>query len=543
MSDPNAKPSNDEGGTQPSGSPPNFPQTSSTGSNIGNSTNPSLSHAQSPGNSDSSSGGNVENTDAVLSSAGDSSSASEQLAQLLGLHIPIPSYTPPDGPPEELEFKPSSKVEIEAFQLPQRSPPPDNESLTEIYQRQVAQRPPQSESEVDFRPAPRPTPVPAPTQIPASLSELAETQLPKKGLGDSVNVLQDILVRPELKEFRGRLESLEDHTAKLDSAQKNLGAQMGDLRQEIDQAIAQVINQLVDERFAQLETDWRSRIDLYFQESFQGLFTEYFERHIEQRWPKLVGRLAQQLAGQMNRINGRLDLLESRVQEMSTTLDTTVRSLRDISPDFEAGVRIGEVEKRLKGLTQNLASLAGGLGADSLAAYSELQKMMAEDGITEETNQLSEPVSPEETMVQLEEVEHNLGQLGNGIQELNEEIDRHEEPLPDSMGAGNRLKKIEERLKQLTFALVAIVQILQQRPEQWAQDPELGDRLRFVEQELGMLSDQVTYLSQSLPEAPEEPEMVSSSLSIRVKGVDPRWNASQQWGDEEDAVLEEDNVE
>ena len=51
----------------------------------------------------------MENTDAVLSSAGDSSSASEQLAQLLGLHIPIPSYTPPDGPPEELEFKPSSK--------------------------------------------------------------------------------------------------------------------------------------------------------------------------------------------------------------------------------------------------------------------------------------------------------------------------------------------------------------------------------------------------------------------------------------------------
>ncbi|MEM9245619.1 MAG: hypothetical protein AAGA67_07765, partial [Cyanobacteria bacterium P01_F01_bin.153] len=259
----------------------------------------------------------------------------------------------------------------------------------------------------------------------------------------------------------------------------------------------------------------------------------YFERYIEQQWPKLAGRLAQQLAGQMNRINSRLNMLESRVEEVSTTLQTTVRSLRDISPDFEAGVRMVEVEKKLKGLTQHLASLAGGLGADTLAAYSDLRAMMAEDGTAEEGDPPPTPVSPVETKVQLELVERDLGQLGSNVENLNQELERHEEPLPESMAVGSRLQRAEERMKQLTFALVAIVQILQQRPEQWEQDPAWGDRLKNLEQDLNALATQVTNLSLILPEASSEPEMVNSSLSIRVKGVDPQWNEPEQWDDEE----------
>ena len=347
-------------------------------------------------------------------------------------------------------------------------------------------------------------------------------------------MLQDILVRPELAEFRGRLDSLEGHTAELDSAQQSLGVEMGELRQYMEQAIAQVINQLVDERFAQLEIDWRSRIDSYFQQSFQGLFTEYFERHIEQQWPKLAGQLAQQLAGQMNRINGRLGLLESRLEEVSTTLQTTVRSLRDISPDFEAGVRMVEVEKKLKGLTQHLASLAGGLGTDTLETYADLRTMVAKDGTAANMPTSPKPSSPVETKVHLELVEQDLTQLGGDVEGLNQELGRHETPLPESMGVGSRLAAAEERLKQLTFALVAIVQLLQQRPDQWEQDSNWSDRLKNLEQDLGALSNQVTQLSLNLPEAVDEPEMVSSSLSIRVKGVDPQWNSPEQWDDEKD---------
>ncbi len=180
MPDPNAKPLNYEGRAQPSGSPRKSPKNSDAGNGGGGSHIP----APGPGDSDQSLGGDVGNTDAVPDGDGESSSASEQLAQLLGLHIPIPTYTPPEGPPEELEFKPGSKVDIEPFQRPQRSPAANNDqSLTEIYQKQVDQRPQKTAPEVEFRPPPPPT-EPAPNPRAPHFAQVGAPKYKKEWQGE-----------------------------------------------------------------------------------------------------------------------------------------------------------------------------------------------------------------------------------------------------------------------------------------------------------------------------------------------------------------------
>ncbi len=348
-----------------------------------------------------------------------------------------------------------------------------------------------------------------------------------------MDLLQDILVRPELEEFRSRISALEDRTGRLDDGQQGLGSEVASLREEMDAAIAQVINQMVDERFAQLETDWRQRIDAYFQEIFASQFQMYFQDHLAREWPKLAGRMAELLGRQLHRVNSRLDMLELQMGEVTGTLSLVLRSLQDISPDFQMGIRLAAVEQQLSGLTKNLASFAQGVSSDTLEAQdtlSDLRTMMVADGTLSSEEPFPEPPtewSDAEVGVHLGIVEQDLGRLGNTVVELNAELSDRQGPFEESIALGGRLGQAEQRLSRLTHILTALIRELrEQSSSPWGADSELAERLKNIEMELADLASRMVDLADNLPEpGDDEEERVSSSLSIRVKGVDPRWTA------------------
>ena len=488
--------------------------------------------------------------------AQDEESASAQLAKLLGLHLPIPTYTPPDGPPEELDLPSGAPVEFEPWPSPPSEPVDAEQSLSALFEERTSEKrsapaspPPSQPSPPPILPSPpKPSSAPLPSPPPTPSAE---------PLGDSVDLLQDILVRPELQEFRGRLDNLEEHTAELDSSQKNLGEAIDLLQNDMESSlasvisqdaihqlvddrlktsIARVVNQLVDKRFIQLEVDWRKRIDGYFQQSFQTLFVEYFDRYVEKQGPKVLSRLAQQLSKQTIQINSRLDRLESQMVQTTAMLNTILSSLRDVSPDFETGLRLAAVEQKLVHLTRKLRALANGLRPDTLPTVADLQRLMVEDGTAQEGQPLPKveaQLSEAEVGLRLGLVEQDLDQLRDAVGTLGQELGDREEALPDSLAVGDRLGRIETRLDHLKRASTVLARSLQGRAGEWAQVRELRGRLEQVEQGLGQLAEQMAELSANMLSMSDEPAMVDSSLSIRVRGVDPRWSAPSEWDDGE----------
>ena len=544
------------------------------------------------------------------------SSPSEQLAELLGLHIPIPTYTPPEGD-EALDMGTGSPVETEPWRGQGRDGmDADESSLADLFQERLEQRSPQAPPKQSF--SPPPSPLPPPDVIrPTVVSSPRESSSPPAE-GD-MDLLQDILVRPELQEFRRRLEKLEGQTAELGTAQRIAGAdvealrdRVRALRENMDETIVQLIHGMVDDRFARLEQDWQRQIDRYlgqyleqyfeqyFEQSFQrylddyfgDYFDKYFGQSMDREWSRIRERVAQQIDEQLKgqvgqwvrQMGDRVTHLENQMAEVTVTLATALRSLQDVSPDFAMGVRLAEVERQLKGLTQNLATFAGGLGvgaeagigadADSAGAadvdptdadtadadtgtradvrvgagadteaistLAELKILMVEDGTIAADSPIpapaQDPLSEVEVSLQLGQLEAELRSLNQTIGELGEELGDRQDPVVEDMALGDRLERAELRLTRLTQVLTVLVQGLRRRSAVWDQGGELGDRLERVELELGQLTVRVVELSENLPleiAPPKEPEvsMLSSSLSIRVKGVDPRWTVSEPWSE------------